>query len=207
MAVFLAVVPGQTEEIDPILSYYCKRASEAFTGQNPLESGISFSFRATSHYMNLGEHGEVTRLDSGITDYYYSFGKLDSAEVVLKPKHDQKPIDFSYPDVFSQDYEFYFFPNDTGGSELAIGFDTYNSEDTLPIGLAVIDRDRFFIRWLHLHYPNKKYYKRFSRSFRFAEHDEYLFADSMWQVSARRGVFTTEFFRVESRITDFRLYR
>jgi len=202
-----AYVPGQTEETDPILSYYCDRAAQAFSGQNPLESGVSFSFRSTSYYMNVGEHGEITRVDSGITVFYYSYGQLDSSDIILKPKHAQKPVDLSYPDVFSKDYDFYFYPNDTGGPQLAIGFDTFSSDDTLPVGVAVIDRDRFFLRWLHLHYPNRTYHKRFSRSFRFAEHEGYVFADSVWQVSAKRGVFTAEFFRVETGISDFQLYR
>lgn len=203
----VAFMTGWAEESDPVLSYYCERASQAFVGQNPLETGASFSFRSTSYYKNIGENGEITRVDSGITVFYYSFGKLDSSEVVLKPEHTQKPIDMSYPDVFSGDYDFYFYPNDTGGAQLAIGFETFSAEDTIPVGVAVIDRDRFFLRWLHLHYPNKTYHKRFSRSFRFAEYEGYVFADSFWQVSAKRGVFTTEFFRVETGVSDFRLYR
>lgn len=202
-----ADTPGQSEVSDPILSYYCERASQAFVGQNPLESGVSFSFTSTTYYMNVGEHGEITRVDSGITSFYYSFGNLDSTEVILKPRGTQKFVDLSYPDVFSQNYDYYFYPNDTGGTQLAIGFETYTRTDTLPVGVAVIDRDRFSLRWLLLHYPNRAYHKRFSRSFRFAEHEGYVYADSVWQVGAKRGVFTTEFFRVETGISDFRLYR
>jgi len=202
-----ANVPCQVGDSDPILSYYCQRAAQAFAGQNPLQSGASFSFHSKSYYMNIGEHGEITRVDSGITVFYYSYGNLDSSDIIVKPEHDQKPVDLSYPDVFSEDYDFYFYPNDTGGALLAIGFDNYNADDTLPVGVAVIDRDRFFLRWLHLHYPNRAYHKRFSRSFRFTENEGYVFADSVWQVSAKRGVFTTEFFRTETGITDFRLNR
>ena len=195
------------EEADPILEFYCRRAAQTYESRDPLERGISFSFRATTHYMNIGEHGEVIGRDSSVTDYFYSFGQLDSSEVILSPERTQKAVDYDYANVFSGDYEFFFFPNDTGGSELAIGFDTPAPEDSLPVGLAVIDRDMFYLRWLFLHYPNKKYHKRYSRSFRFTEYDGYIFADSLWQVSARKGVFTTDFFRTETDISDITIYR
>lgn len=198
---------GQSQETDSILSYYRQRAAQAYDSRSPYLSGINFSFRATTYYMNIGEHGEVTRLDSGITDYYYSFGELDSSKVILKPEKAQKPPELESFNVFASDYLFHFYPNDTGGAELAIGFDTYREDDSLPVGLAVIDRNRYFLRWLYLHFPNKKYHKRFSRSFRFVEHEKYIFPDSVWQVSARRGVFTTEFFRTETGISSITVYR
>ena len=195
------------EESDPILSFYCRRAAESFSSRSPLESGANFSFRARTYYMSISDDGEVLRRDSGVVDYFYSFGELDSSEVVLAPERSQDPNDFGFANVFSDDYEFYFFPNDTGGTGIAIGFDTYTEQDSLPVGLAVIDRSRYFLRWLHLHYPDRKRQKRYSRSFRFVEHDGYVFVDSAWRVSAKVGVFTTEFFRAETGITDIKVYR
>lgn len=195
------------DESDPILSFYCQRAADTFKTRDPLQAGLTFSFRATTYYMNIGKRGEVTGLDSGITDYYYSFGELDSSKVVLKPERSQKAVDLTFNNIFASDYEFYFFPNDTGGADLAIGFDTPIEQDSLPVGLAIIDRDRYFFKQLHLHYPNRKHYKRYSRSFRLLEYQGYIFADSVWQVSAKRGVFTTEFFRTETRISDIEIFR
>ncbi|UCE25546.1 MAG: hypothetical protein JSU74_05730 [Candidatus Zixiibacteriota bacterium] len=207
VAAALVTITAAQEESDPILEFYCRRAAETYDSRNPLERGISFSFRATTHYMSIGEHGEVVGQDSGIIDYYYSFGQLDSSEVILSPERSQKVLALDFANVFAGDYEFFFFPNDTGGTDLAIGFDTPSREDSLPVGLAVIDRDMFYLRWLYLHYPNKKYHKRYSRSFRFTEYDGYIFADSLWQVTARKGVFTTDFFRTETEISDITIYR
>lgn len=197
----------QADETDPVLSYYCERARQAYESVDPIESGLNFSFRAKTYYMDIGEHGEVIRLDSGITDYYYSFGQLDSSEVILKPEQSHRAVELLPTNVFADNYEFFFYPNDTGGVDLAIGFDTHDSLDTLPVGLTVIDRDKFVLRWLYLHFPQKKYYKRFSQSFRFVDQEGYIFPDSAWQVSARRGVFTDEFFRYETGISDITIYR
>lgn len=206
-AVSVVVGVFAQDEGDPILAFYCRRAAETFGTRDPLQTGLTFSFRAKTYYMNIGQHGEVTGLDSGITDYYYSFGELDSSHVVVKPEQSQKDVDLTFDNIFNYGYEFYFFPNDTGGDDLAIGFDTYTAEDSLPVGLAVIDRDRYFLKQLYLHYPNRQYYKRYSRSLRLLEYQGYIFADSVWQVLAKQGVFTTEFFRTETGISDIEIYR
>ncbi|UCD63547.1 MAG: hypothetical protein JSW34_12495 [Candidatus Zixiibacteriota bacterium] len=208
VAALLAVPrPGAQDAPDPVLEFYCERAASTFPTRDPIESGADFSFRATTFYKSIGENGEVTGVDSGIADYFYSSGELDSLAVVLAPRNRQKDIDLTFLNVFSGDYDFYFFPNDTGGSDLAIGFDTYTGEDPAPVGLAVIDRTQYLLRRLHLHYPNRKYHKRYSRSFRFVERDGYIFADSVWVVSAKKGVFTTDFFRIETGITNIRVRR
>ncbi len=192
---------------DPILSFYCERAGAVFDSRNPIERGADFSFQARTYFMNIGDHGEITRTDSSITDYFYSFGQLDSTRVVVAPQRSHSPVSFDVVNVFTMDYEFYFFPNDTGGTDMAIGFDSFLEETEDPVGLAVIDRSEYFLRWLHLHYPNREHYKRYSRSYRFVERDEYIFADSIWEVSAKRGVFSTEFWRIETGITDITINR
>ena len=90
---------------------------------------------------------------------------------------------------------------------MAVGFDSFSAEDPSPVGLAVFDRAEFFLKWLHLHYPNRERYKRYSQSYRFVTRDEYVFPDSIWEVSARRGIFSTEFLRTETGITDITIYR
>jgi hypothetical protein len=210
LAMMLVSVVGaedSEQQGDPILSYYCERAGAVFDSRNPVERGADFSFRAKTYFMNIGEHGDVTRVDSSVTDYFYSFGQLDSSRVILAPERSHQPVNFDVVNVFTMDHEFYFFPNDTGGEDLAVGFDSFSEETDDPVGLAVIDRSEFFLRWLHLHYPNREHYKRYSRSFRFVKQDEYIFADSIWEVSAKRGVFSTEFLRTETGITDITINR
>jgi len=111
------------------------------------------------------------------------------------------------PNVFAQASEFCFYPNDTGGVELALGFDHDVSLSQLPVGLAVIDRDRYLLRWLYLYYPEHLDYKRFSRSYRLTLQDGYVFPDSIWEVGARPGIFSPEYYRLETVITGITIYR
>ncbi|MFQ5454036.1 MAG: hypothetical protein ACE5D6_07600, partial [Candidatus Zixiibacteriota bacterium] len=95
----------------------------------------------------------------------------------------------------------------TGGVELSIGFDTFLSDNNSPTGIAVIDRERYFVRRLHLFYPNNKKYKRFSRSFHFIEYEGYIFPDTIIEIKGELGVFSTEFYRIETSVSEIKIYR
>ena len=99
------------------------------------------------------------------------------------------------------------FPNDTGGPQLAIGFDTDSLRDPRPVGLAMIDRDEYYPKWLYLFYPEEKNHSRFTKSFRFVQQDGLLFPDSVWVVGAREGVFSTEHYRIETDVTEISIQR
>jgi len=206
MCVTLSLVAADDAE-NPILDFYVQRAEHAFTSRNPAETGVSYSFQA-KFYRKVIEKGGVTgSVDSAVIDYFYSWGKLDSLRPVSGDFERFKDTDLDYPDVFKMDYIYNLYPNDTGGQELAIGFDTRTAEDTLPTGLVIIDRELYYPMWLYLSYPNKVGYKRFTRSFRFTEVEGMTFADSVWEVGAKAGVFFSEYYRIETGITDITVSR
>lgn len=192
---------------DQILSFYTERAAATFKSRNPIEAGISFGMRGKT-YFRIYDDTMIPRInDSLISDYFYSFGHLDSVIQVVKSTHKQDSLDFSYPNIFNGDYIYNFYPNDTGGKELAIGFDSKDYNTKIPVGLAIIDRNRYFLLWLHLHYISERRDERRSKSFRFTEFEGYIFPDSVWEIKARRGVLTTEFYRIETGLSDFKIFR
>jgi len=192
---------------NPILDFYVQRAEHAFVSRNPAETGVSYSFRATFYRKVIETGGVAGRIDSAVIDYFYSWGNLDSLRPVSGDFERFQKTDLDYPDVFKYDYVYNLYPNDTGGQELAIGFDTRTADDTLPTGLAIINRELYFPMWLYLSYPNKVGYKRFTRSFRFTEVEGMTFADSVWEVGAKAGVFFSEYYRIETGITDITVTR
>ncbi len=192
---------------NPILDFYVKSAAASFTSRDPIAAGLSFSFRATTYYKDLNRGGKVQLTDSLVADYYYSFGALDST-VALAPSKEKHPApDIIVPNVFSMNYLFNFFPNDTGGSDLAIGFDTKDTTSADPTGIAIIDRDRFFLKRLYLYYSNSLAYKRYSRSLRYTEFEGFNFPDSIWEVRAEAGIFSSRHYRVETGIGQLQIYR
>jgi hypothetical protein len=109
--------------------------------------------------------------------------------------------------VFDQDYQFSFYPNDTGGKYLAIGFDTDSAGDPRPVGLAIIDRYEYSLHRLYLFYPHQAGYKRLSRTLHFVKHEGYIFPDSILELAARAGIFSTDHYRLETVISNIKINR
>jgi len=205
MVVLLIVAIGLAAMMaagDPVLDFYVERADHAFESRDPVATGVTYSFRAHTFFKHVSRNGEINRIDSAVIEYYYSWGKLDSALAISGDADRFDDLDLSYPNVFAAEYQHNLFPNDTGGTEMGIGFDTDSDDDARPVGLALIDRDRYHLLWMYLSYPNKKGFRRFSRSLRFVEHEGRVFPDSLWVVAARDGVLFSEHYRIEVGITN-----
>lgn len=198
--------PLSAEQVDEVLQFYCRRTAAVSEARNPIEHGVTFFIRTRTFYKKIGRGGKVAALDSALDIHYFSYGRLDSVVNTHKPSQSLPDLELFSPEIFDFDYKFNFFPNDTGGSEIAIGFDTDSTTTGRPVGLAIIDRSRYLLRWLYLHYPELEGYKRFSRSFRFTEVENYLFPDSVWVVASRPGIFTQESFRLETGIVEIKVY-
>lgn len=198
---------ASADEIDPVLKFYITGADSAFTTSSIWNSRVKFSFQAFTYYKKLGRRGVVTRIDSTAIRYFCTGKEVDSTQTLLKAKSIFPESEFRYPNVFTEDFAHSFFPNDVGKQDLAIGFDVIPPDDTLPDGIAVIDREEFILRRLYLYFPSQKGYKRLTRTYRFAEFGEYIFPDSIWEVGAIQGVFSADFYRLESKIENIQLLR
>jgi len=200
---FVISVAGQ--ERDEVLDYYRGHAEAAFTGNNPFESGVSFKLTTQTIYFDTDSHAQIEKADTFKIDYYFSLGKLDSQNVISKTSDKVPEIDFTYPNVFTGDYHYNFYPNDVGDSALAIGFDSPTAESSEPVGIALVDRYNFYLRRLYLHYPNKPDYTRFSRTFSFKRIESLVFPDTINEVAARYGFFSADNFRIETAVSDVQI--
>ncbi len=201
------VSAGAEEHDDPVLSYYLDRAADVNEAGDPVQHGVSFAFTATSYYQTMSSNGYVEKVDSAISRRFYSFGQLDSVRVDAQTTGGLDEVALVAPNVFGAPYEFGFYPNDTGGTGLAIGFDTDSLDDPRPTGLAIIDRDTGLLRKLHLFYPHRERHQRISRTFLMAEKDGYVFPDSVWQVGVKAGVFSVDAYRLVTGISDLEIVR
>lgn len=195
------------EEIDEILNHYQKRASEVFNGRNPILSNIQFSFDATTYLKVYNNDNVAIIIDSTIAQYFYSLGNLDSIITKVVPEEKIDSLDINYPNVFLGEYNYNFYPNDTGGEDIAIGYDSYEFDPTVPVGIAIIDRENYFLTHLYMHFMNYKSIDRTSKSFRFKEIEGYVFPDSVWELKSRRGIFSAEYYRIETGINNIEIHR
>lgn len=198
---------SSAEDIDTILKFYVTEADSAYITSSFWNRPFRFSFQAFTYYKKLGRHGAVTRIDSTAVRYFCTGPVVDSTQILLKPKSDFPEPEFHYPNVFTKDFRHSFFPNDVGNQDLAIGFDVTTPDDALPDGIAVIDRENFELRRLYLYFPKKEGYKRLTRTYRFSEFGEHVFPDSIWEVGATEGIFSADFYRLESKIENIQLLR
>ena len=192
-----------SDELSPdVLEYYLKKARNAVKTRNPANAGTIYSYMATSLYKYTNSHGVVGQVDTISIKYFYSWGKLDSTEIVEGDPEIFEDLVPEYEDILDQDYLFNAFPNDTGGIDLAIGFDTPNDSLPYPVGLLIINRINFTPRWLYLSYPEKQGYTKFSKAWRFTEREGLVFPDSVWIVASKGGVLGADHFRIETGVTD-----
>ena len=195
------------EETNDIINYYAGRAKEVYASRNPYLSGLIFSFDTRTYKKLYDDDSKLFISDSTLSTYYVSFEHVDSIVVKVPPKHEMDSLDFQYPNIFAQDYVYNFFPNDTGGKEISIGFDAKEYSPRVPVGIAVLNREYYYLTKLHLHFMHEIRIERASRSYRFTEIDGYVFPDSVWEVKSRSGIFSTEYYRLETGITDINIQR
>lgn len=207
LAAILFISALAQEPTDPVLSFYVTQAKKAFETSQLHSEKMHYTFLVTSHYQKIGRGGVVERLDTAITRYFMSGSQIDSTQVVAEPTSEMPVPTIAFPNIFAESYIYNFFPNDIGEEDIAIGFDTPGSEDSLPAGLAVIDRAEYKLKRLHLYYQNPDGFKRLTRSYLLKEQNGFIFADSIWELNAKHGVFSTEYYRLKTDIGQLELIR
>jgi len=198
---------GFSDEIDPVLQYYWQKAGDAAPRYNPNVVGIGYRLTARSFRHSVTRDGRITKTDTVIQNVFFTNGVLDSIKTVQGDDRHLRDLDLTHPSIFEMDYHTTLFPNDTGGVGLAIGLMADSTRPGQPDGLAVIDRYHYHLRALYLCYPVKRDYRRFTRAYRFALVDDYLFPDSVWEVATRLGIFSVESYRLEIGLTDIQIWQ
>jgi len=193
------------EEIstDPVLDYYLQRAKAVYKTCNPDETGAAYSFIARSYLSELQRNGIIDLTDSSIVKYFFSFGNMDSQIVKISTIGKLDSLDFSYPNLFENDYDFNFYPHDIGGNNISIGIDSDATKNLKPVGIAVIDRNNYVLRRLYLYYPNEDRYKKYSKVISFIDHKGIVFPDSINTTFLKAGIFSTNHFRLLTVIDSF----
>jgi hypothetical protein len=188
---------AQDQTDDPVLDFYRERVAGQTESRNPDRAGLTYSLSAHAFKIKLGRGGEHELQDSAAFTNYYSYGDLDSQTVAYSTDAQLEKTDLTYPNIFARDYAFRFYPNDTGGADLAIGFESDTVKNLSPVGLAIIDRNHFTLRRLYMYYPNEEKYERYSRVVAFQDRRGYLFPDTVLVTYAKAGIFSVDNYRVE----------
>ena len=200
-------VDSKAQQQADVLKFYVSRAQATFDSRDPLARAVKYTFIAKTVEWKLNRDGVVQSTDSVVNRFYYSFGELDSSVTVQPAKHAINDIDLSIPNIFNDDYVYSFFPNDTGGARLSLGFDSRSAESPLPTGIVVIDRTLYYVRALFMVYPMKKGYDRYSRIVETSLEDGYVFPKEITVTAGKRGILFTDYYRRKTTISDLDISR
>ncbi len=188
---------------DPVLDYYVQRAKAVYNSCNPDETGATYSFVARSYLNEFMRNGKIVLTDSSIVKYFFSFGNLDSHKVEISTSGKLDSLDFSYPNLFAEDYDFNFYPHDIGGDNISIGIDSDTTKNLVPVGIAVMNRKNYIMRRLYLYYPDNDRYERFSKVISLNKHEGVVFPDSINVTFTHAGIFSSEHYRLITVIDSF----
>lgn len=204
MSLLSLPVPVAAQE-DRILNYYTNSSARVMDAVDSLLSNSRYSFDVFSCWEKL-EKGKVVHADTLKARLYYSGFELDSQTVELKTADRFEEIDFFAPNVMAMDYSFNFYPNDTGGVDLAIGFDTDSLADPRPVGLAIIDRNLFYPHRLHLAYPSESTRENLTQTYSFSlQAGSFVFPDTVTDNVSQMGVLFQEHYRRTTAIDNFKV--
>jgi hypothetical protein len=127
---------------------------------------------------------------------------IDSARI----QENTLPKEVTPAPLRDQKLAFYFFPNDTGVGQLAIGFDPADSYgDKLPSGFLSLDRNSYYLRSLSLNYPRKEGFIKYSEEYYFGRLDGYLVPHVLEIHGAWNTFFSQTYFRQNLEFYDFRI--
>lgn len=202
-----AVVTALPGGDDSVARFYWERARAVYRSRDPLQSGARFSFVMTVRDLRVGAGGEITRTDTVVARCFYSFGNQDSVRIIASSREGILVPSLATDMLLDSTALPYLFPNDTGAGAIAVGFDCDTLHPEHPVGLVLMDRNRFVLTWAYLSYPRREDYKRFTRSLRFTEFEGLVVPDSLWEVAMKEKFFLSTHTRTEVGFREYRVYR
>jgi hypothetical protein len=161
---------------DPVMDYYLDGLDSVFQNEYIFIADTSFTVDVQAVFEKTNYRGKISEIDSAVYRLYYAGGQIDSVDIIdsLRNERSVFPEEFIFFPPWYQEYDFYFYPNDTGVGELAIGFRPDSAHpDTMPSGIISLDRGNFRLQSLLIHDPNATEYDRLSEIYEFETRDGY----------------------------------
>jgi hypothetical protein len=186
-----------------IIDYYWNHAAGSWTVNRTTLLGQSYSCQVWAVLQELTRGGRVKSADTSVNRYFFSGERIDSVVHQSGDEHLTIDVDLTLQDIFDSTYLRTFFPNDTGAGDLSIGFDTDSSGDVRPTGILTVDRDTHALRRLHLAYPHKPGFRRFSRTFHFFEREGLIFPDTIIETAVIERLLADEDYQLLIILSDY----
>lgn len=161
---------------DPVMKFYLNKLDSSFQDEYIFVSDAVFDVSVRSIFQETDYRGKAKGTDTAVYRIYYTNEQIDSFTVIdsAGEKDNKLPDRFFFVPPWYQDYDFYFFPNDTGAGALAIGFQPDSTQpDTLTTGMLMVDRDTYKLKSIMLYDPTPENVSRLSEIYEFGPRGKY----------------------------------
>jgi hypothetical protein len=186
-----------------IIDYYWVSSAEVWQTNQQAVSDRLVSCKISAVFEELSRGGLVKSADTSVARYFFTKGNIDSVVYQSGKRELSVDIDLRTPDIFDSSYRRFFFPNDTGAGDLAIGFETELLADPRPTGILTIDRDSYAAQRLHTSWPHKEGFRRFGRSFHFVQNNGLTLPDTIVELAVIERLLADDDYRLEITIFEY----
>lgn len=170
LAVTSMPIAAVSQETDAAMQFYLDNVSYVFGRNYVFDMDGDFSFKVRSILEKINYRGEQESIDTASFGLQFRGGKLDLTETIdtAATEDNIPPNSFTFPKPWEQNYDFYFFPNDTGAGRLAIGFESRDTTGKRQLaGFFNVNRDNYYVEELFFHNPDPDNYERLSEAILF----------------------------------------
>jgi hypothetical protein len=191
---------------ETVMNYYLQNIDSVLDRAHLYDEENFYSVDIKTIFDNINYRGELDESDTAEYKAYYGAGKIDSSKVIDSAKIEENiaPDDIGFIKPWKQNCYFYFFPNDTGGSELAIGFEPNNPDsEGVAAGMMIIDRYSYKLKKIYLHYREIGKYDRLSQAYEYAETDSGLVLSHLVIQGSFLRFFSRSFFKQDVHFSNY----
>jgi len=193
---------------DAVIEFYLKKADSVMAVSYIFNSSLHYTFTTKAIYSITDYRGTIKKVDTAVFLVEYKERRAASVMVIdtARIQENTLPKEFTPAPLWDQHLAYYFFPNDTGAGQLAIGFDPAAScGDKLPSGFLSLDRDTYYLRSLNINYPRKEGFIKFSETYYFEPLEGILVPNRLEIHGAWNTFMSQTYFRQNLEFYDFRI--
>lgn len=202
LILIIAPINKAAEINDSALRYYIEKVDSVLNQSALYDTELKLSFKLNSIYDNINYRGVTDKIDTASFLVKYSNAAVVSSETLDSSglKENVIPPKLNFEKPWELDCRFYFYPNDTGAGNIAIGFEPLNDDGIgVPAGLIEINRESYQIHSLYFHYGNIDKYLWLSKTYYFSDEFGNLLPNELIIQGCFYGFFQRRYFRQDLR--------
>jgi hypothetical protein len=126
-----------------VIDFYLDGLDSVISNSRIFRDSMTYEATVESIYQDIDYRGRLSREDTAIYEGVFTGGRLDTSNVIDSAKINENtiPPNINFARPWKMNCSFFFYPNDTGAGNLAIGFESNDIEDpNILSGIIIMNR-------------------------------------------------------------------